>query len=142
MYPLENRLTIMGRLDEIARVRDFVVALAQEAGLNEQAIHHCALAIDEVCTNIIEHGYKLTGSMNTIEVICQLNADSLTIHVRDEGPAFNPLVRPDPDPMTVLEERSEGGWGIYFTKKVMDDIQYHRDGNYNQLTLRKRNTSK
>lgn len=128
----------MGRLDEIARVRDFVTAIAQEVGLSDQAVHHCALAIDETCTNIIEHGYQLDGANKAIEIICLINADRLIIHIRDEGPAFNPLIRPDPDSSADLEERSDGGWGIFFTKKVMDEVHYFRDGNYNQLTLSKR----
>lgn len=138
MSPLENRLTIMGRLDEIEHVRDFVTTIARAIGLSEQAIHHCELAIDETCTNIIEHGYQLDGSVKPIEIICETASDRLIIHIRDQGPAFNPLVRPDPDPTADLEERNDGGWGIYFTKKVMDDVQYMRDGQYNQLTLSKR----
>ncbi len=137
MYPREYRLSIMGRLEEIARIRDFVTAIAQEVGMSDQAIHHCALAIDETCTNIIEHGYQFDGANKTIEIICQSSSDGLMIHIRDEGPAFNPLIRPDPDPTADLEERSEGGWGIFFTKKVMDEVQYFRDGNYNQLSLSK-----
>lgn len=105
--------------------------------MSDQAIHHCALAIDETCTNIIEHGYQFDGANKIIEIICQSSSSGLVIHIRDEGPAFNPLVRPDPDPTADLEERSDGGWGIYFTKKVMDEVQYFRDGNYNQLSISK-----
>lgn len=134
MYPLENRLTIIGRLEEVARACDFVAAIAHQIGMNEQDIHHCVLAIDETCTNIIEHGYKHDSS-NNIEIVCQLIDNGLAISIRDEGPAFNPLARSDPDPKMHLEDRADGGWGIFFTKKIMDDVRYSRDGTYNQLTL-------
>ena len=137
MYPVENRLTIMGRLDEITHARDFVSAIAQDVGLSEKSVYHCTLAIDETCTNIIEHGYQLNGDDKTIEIVCYKDPTGLVIEVRDESPAFNPLARENPDPTTSLEEREHGGWGIFFVKEIMDDVHYSRDGNYNVLTMSK-----
>lgn len=137
MYSQENRLTIMGRLDEIARARDFVVTIAREVGLNEKSIHHCALAVDETCTNIIEHGYQYQGHEKSIEIICLVQSVQFIISIRDEGPPFNPLLRTDPDPAATLEDREHGGWGIFFVKEFMDQVHYSRDGNYNQLTMSK-----
>ncbi|MBA3874510.1 MAG: ATP-binding protein [Anaerolineae bacterium] len=137
MYPLENRLTIMGRLDEIARARDFVAAIARDIGLSEKSVHHCTLAVDETCTNIIEHGYQHQGHDKTIDIICRVEPAAFIITIRDESPAFNPLLRGDPDPAATLEEREHGGWGIYFVKEFMDQVLYSRDGDYNQLTMSK-----
>ncbi len=137
MYPQENRLTIMGRLDEIARARDFVAVVARNVGLSEKSIHHCALAVDETCTNIIEHGYQDQGQDKPIEIICLFEPAKFSISIRDVGPAFNPLLHNDPDPAATLDERSHGGWGIYFVKEFMDQVWYLRDGNYNQLTMSK-----
>ena len=137
MYPHENRLTIMGRLDEIARARDFVAAIARQVGLSEKSIHHCTLAVDETCTNIIEHGYQHQGHDKSIEVICLVEPFKFIINIRDEGPAFNPLLHDDPDPSADLEEREHGGWGIYFVKEFMDQVMYSRDGDFNQLTMSK-----
>ena len=53
----ERQLTIRGRYDRISDVRDFVTEAAQVAGLSARAQHHCQIAVDEACTNIIEHGY-------------------------------------------------------------------------------------
>ena len=141
MYPPENRLTIMGRLDEIARARDFVAAIARDVGLSEKSVHHCTLAVDETCTNIIEHGYQHQGHDKSIEIVCLVEPLKFIIRIRDEGPAFNPLMRNDPDPSTALEDREHGGWGIYFVKEFMDQVLYSRDGGYNQLTMSKNLTS-
>jgi anti-sigma regulatory factor (Ser/Thr protein kinase) len=137
MYPQENRLTIMGRLDEIALARDFVEAIAREVGLSEKSVHHCALAVDETCTNIIEHGYQHDGHNKPIEIICQIDPGRFIIRIRDLGPAFNPLLHDDPDPTATLDNREHGGWGIYFVKEFMDQVNYSRDGDYNQLTMSK-----
>lgn len=137
MYPVENHLTIWGRLDEIVRARDFVAAIAQDHGLSEKAVHHCTLAIDETCTNIIEHGYQMNGDEKTIEITCRKEPARLVIQIRDGAPPFNPLLRANPDPDTILEDREHGGWGIFFVKNVMDDVHYSRAGTYNELIMSK-----
>ena len=137
MYPRENRIAIQGQMDEIVHARDFVAATAHKVGLSDKSIHHCALAVDEICTNIIEHGYKHQGNEKLIEIICVAEPTRLIIIIRDEGPAFNPLMHSDPDPKANLDMREHGGWGIFFVKEVMDQVVYSRDGEFNQLTLSK-----
>jgi anti-sigma regulatory factor (Ser/Thr protein kinase) len=34
-----------------------------------------------------------------------------------------------------LGDRERGGWGVYFIKKVMDEVAYERHGDRNQLTM-------
>ncbi len=141
MYPQENRLTIMGRLDEIARARDFVEAIARDIGMSEKGVHHCVLAVDETCTNIIEHGYRHQGHDKSIEIICLVAPTKLVIRIRDEGPEFNPLLRDDPDPDAALDDRGSGGWGVFFVKEIMDQVLYTREGTFNQLTMSKNLTA-
>lgn len=138
MNPEENRLIIRGVLDEIEQAREFVVDKARYSGLNETAIHNCELAVDEMCTNIIEHAYQMQGESKSIQLICQTNPPFFDITLIDEGPPFDPLSHVEPNPKTPLENRGEGGWGIYFVKKVMDTVSYQRRGIFNYLLMRKR----
>ncbi len=133
----ESRITIESALEQVAQAVDFVTQMAMEAGLNEQAIYHCQLAIDEACTNIVQHGYQFNGLYGVLDIICRIEASRFTIMVMDDSPAYNPLTRPDPDPTAGLEERSSGGWGIYFIKKVMDQVSYYYEGR-NRLVMVKR----
>ena len=112
--------------------------IARKAGLDERGIYHCQLAIDEACTNIIEHGYGMSGADRVIQLICRVDSQYLTITILDNSSAFNPLERPDPDPGKPLEERATGGWGIYFIKKLMDGVSYTREGRVNRLKMVKR----
>jgi anti-sigma B factor antagonist len=57
----EHRIVIPGIQDRVPDVCDFVVAAARRAGLNERAIYHCQMAVDEACTNVIEHGFDNAG---------------------------------------------------------------------------------
>ena len=135
----EHRMVIPGLQERVPDVCDFVVAAARRAGLNERAIYHCQMAVDEACTNVIEHGFIVSGqaSQGQIEIICRDDRDTYTIQIADNSPPFNPLLRDDPDPETPLTEREPGGWGVYFIKKMMDMASYHYEDGRNILTLAK-----
>lgn len=133
----ETRIRIPGLLEHVAAACEFVSHAAQQAGLDEHAMYHCQLAVDEACTNIIEHGYGFKGADKSIDIICQFDIRAFTIIIIDDGPAFNPLLRPSPNPTTPLHERTTGGWGIYFIKQFMDEVQYRWRGR-NELIMVKR----
>lgn len=138
MAAQESRFEIAGLLEQIPLACDFVADVARNAGLDERGIYHCQLAVDEACTNIIEHGYGSQGADRVIQVICRVDNFSLTITLLDNSSAFDPLNRPDPDPNMPLGERATGGWGIYFIKKLMDNVAYTREGHVNRLIMVKR----
>ncbi len=134
----ERHLRVEGVLDNVALICDFVVEQARAAGLDERAIHHCYLAVDEACTNIVEHGYGPACDFCIIEVHCHRDDNALTITIIDDSPAFDPLMRPDPDPAAPLSERGEGGWGIFFIKKLMDSVTYTYEDRHNRLVMVKK----
>lgn len=130
-----NRLMIPARLEEVRHACDFVVETAEIAGLDERAVYHCQMAVDEALTNIIEHGYNYEDNDSSIEISTQAQNTQFLITIADDSPAFNPLLHEAPDPSAPLDTREPGGWGIYFIRKLMDDVHYqHLDGR-NHLTM-------
>ncbi len=137
MYVNERHFQIAGVLHQIPAACEFVARAAIQAGLDEHAVYHCQLAVDEACTNIVEHGYELRGDNHVIDVVCREDAVRFTILILDDAPAFNPLTLPEPDPTASLDARGSGGWGIHFIRKFMDEVSYSRDYQRNCLTLSK-----
>jgi serine/threonine-protein kinase RsbW len=133
--PDNTRLAVFARLEEVRRACEFVVEAAEGAGLDERAVYHCQMAVDETLTNIIEHGYHFQGDQNEIEVICRADDDRFFITITDDSPAFNPLEHVAPDPSAPLDDREPGGWGIYFIRRLMDDVSYELQAGRNRLTL-------
>lgn len=136
----ELRTTIPGVQKLVPDVCDFVAAAARRANLNERAVYHCQMSVDEACTNIIEHGFGGANATGRIEVICQEETDRFTIRIIDDSPPFNPLLREDPNPGMQLAEREPGGWGIFFIKKMMDNIAYELVDDQNTLIISKAKT--
>lgn len=135
--PEKSRLVIAARLEEVRHACEFVVEAAEMAGLDERAVYHCQMAVDETLTNVIEHGYSFEGDDKEIEVICTTEADQFLITITDDSPAFNPLEHESPDPSAPLDDREPGGWGIYFIRRLMDEVSYERVGGRNHLSLAK-----
>lgn len=130
-----SRLVIVARLEEVRHACDFVVEAAEQAGLDERAVYHCQMAVDEALTNVIEHGFDYHGEESQIEITCRTEDARFVINIVDESPAFNPLEHTSPDPDAPLDTREPGGWGIYFIRRLMDEVDYERAGEHNHLTL-------
>jgi len=126
-----------GLLNAVPAACAFVAEAAAQAGLDEHAVYHCELAVDEACTNIIEHGYRLRGENQSIDIVCRDETARFSILIMDDAPAFNPLTLPPPDPGMTLDQRGSGGWGIHFIRKFMNEVTYIREGERNCLTLSK-----
>jgi anti-sigma regulatory factor (Ser/Thr protein kinase) len=135
MSTQQNQIRISAIAEEIARAGEFVAEVGLRIGLTERARHHCRLAVDEACTNIIEHGYGGDDPNQFIDVRCVAERNALRILVVDDGPAFNPLNQPMPDPLELLEERGTGGWGVFFIKRLMDGVAYEFHDGRNHLIM-------
>ena len=112
-----------GRYTSLAEISEFVTLAAQDFGFDSKDIYAVKLAVDEACTNIIEHGYGGEGN-GEIECTCDDDVDSLTIKLRDWGKPFNPNDVPDPDFDVPLEKLQTRGAGLYFMRKLMDDVRF------------------
>jgi len=133
----ERRLQIPATMDQVAIACDFVAEVARDAGLDDDGVYHCRLSVEEICTNIIEHGYGSNASGEVIDIVCRYSPQRFVIRVFDDAPRFNPLELSSPDPTTPLWERQSGGWGVYFVRKFMNNVEYRYEGQRNQLVMQK-----
>ncbi|MGJ3240529.1 MAG: ATP-binding protein [Anaerolineae bacterium] len=138
MAERERRLQLPGKIEQVRAACDFVVKAAEDAGFSDDGIFQSQLAVEEIFTNIIEHGYGHQGDNKKIELVTEITDDALLISIYDEAPHFNPLELDAPNPKLSLWEREHGGWGVYFVRQYMDDVRYKLDGNRNRLILEKK----
>jgi serine/threonine-protein kinase RsbW len=61
----------------------------------------------------------------------------LVFKIKDDGVAFNPLKKKDPEVPADLMDARIGGLGIRIVRKLMDDIHYQRKRGWNSLTMKK-----
>lgn len=128
-------LTVPGRYDQLEAVCQFVTRAAELAELGEKEVAHCQLAVDEACTNVIEHGYG-GENLGNIEVRCEVVPGVLTITIHDSARPFDPAHAPTPNVApTNLDDLRIGGLGLHFMRQVMDEVQFSYENGGNTLKL-------
>lgn len=126
-----------GRYDTLEKIAVLVQNAAQELGLDSCAAYAVETAVDEACSNIIEHAY---GGENkgTIELTYAIEDNELVITLRDHGKRFNPKKVADPNLTTPLKNRHSHGLGLYFMRQWMDEVRFDRIEGFNVLTMVKK----
>jgi len=129
-------------ISELNKLAEDIKIFGRKYAIAYEDLYNINLCIDEVLTNIIYYGYE-DHQPHSIEIELIALQNSIEIIIRDNGKPFNPLREAIPPKINVcLEERQEGGLGIYFVKQLMDALSYHREGDYNILKMTKYHTSK
>ena len=130
-------IQVRNNVTELARLHEFVAAFWASNQLPKDAMFDLDLALEEIVTNVIFHGYR-DGGEHAIHVGLALRDRVVALTVEDEGLPFNPLDAPAADDTAPIEERPIGGLGIHLVRKLMDEIEYAREGNRNRQVVRKR----
>ena len=129
-------LSVPGTLDSLGIVAEFVQAAAASAGLDKKTAYRFRLAVDEIVTNIVTHGYAEAGLNGTVDLRFELDDDTVKISIEDSGVAFDPLQHVPPDDLDLpLEQRDVGGLGIYLVVHSVDQFLYERVGERNRNIL-------
>jgi serine/threonine-protein kinase RsbW len=129
--------TFPGQFENLENISDFVIQVAQQAGLDEEDVYAIQLAVDEAATNIIEHAYQ--GCGGKIECSCEVIPDGLKVVLVDHGIPFDPDLVPAPATNVSLEEVKPRGLGLFFMRRMMDDVYFQFTQNRgNVLTMVKR----
>jgi serine/threonine-protein kinase RsbW len=127
------KLQAKADLENLSSIADFTTLSTRELGLNEKGVFQLQLAVDEVASNIILHGY--THQTGPIHLTIWKEDNAVIIQIQDRGEPFNPLEADKPDLQAPLEERSPGGLGIHFLKTVTNSVHYQFKDGKNILTL-------
>jgi anti-sigma regulatory factor (Ser/Thr protein kinase) len=127
-------LTITQGLTELPCLIDAVDAFCEAVALSQHDAHSLHLAIEEIVSNVLQHGYCGVPHPVTISLEA-LPPNRVRTVVSDHAHAFNPLSRPEVDTTLPLEQRPIGGLGVHLVKRLMDFTHYERRDGQNILTM-------
>jgi anti-sigma regulatory factor (Ser/Thr protein kinase) len=107
--------------------------VAKEVGLDKKITYRLRLAVDEIATNAIVHGYDEAGLDGVLNIRTDIDETTVKIILEDEGNPFDPRRAPPPTHKDLpMEQRPIGGLGVYLTLKGVDEFLYERDGKWNR----------
>ena len=129
-------IEISNQLSELDRLHQALADFCGRHGLSAKVARDLNLAVEEIVTNIITHGYS-DDRDHRISVHLNLEPGELKVDVEDDGQPFNQLEAPAVDTTTPLADRPIGGLGIHLVRKVADGLEYKRLGGKNILTVKK-----
>jgi serine/threonine-protein kinase RsbW len=120
-------LIVPGELESLKAIREYVTDATSMAGLDKLLTNRLRLAVDEIVTNSIVHGYQESGQEGNLWITALLDDEKLTIIVEDEGPYYDPTQHPIPSAEDLgqpLNTREIGGLGIYLAIRSIDEFHY------------------
>lgn len=132
-----KELTVEAIVEQIETVTEFVNAELKKLDCPMKARIQLDIAIDEIVSNIVYYAYgEKTGTV-TVRIEALQEENGVQLMFLDSGVPYDPLTRQDPDISAEIEERKEGGLGIFLVRKTMDDMKYEYKDGQNCLTIRK-----
>lgn len=130
-----DSLTVQADLEALEPISQYILAAANIAGLGENSSYKLRLAVDEIVTNIIEHGYAGAIEPGLIGMQAQIEPEALVIQIEDKGRPFDLRQARQPDLKLSRRERSVGGLGIYLALLNIDQVLYERVAGCNRNRL-------
>ncbi len=131
----KQELRVPAHIDYLGDLRDFVTELGRKHRFSDKVVNAFKLSVDEAATNIIRHAYRDAEGSITIRAIVKRN--SLTLSIIDQGMYFDPKRVKDPDLNRYIDIGKKGGLGIFIMRKLMDEIDYRKTEEGNELRITK-----
>lgn len=105
------------KIESIHLIQDFVRKKLSVVNIDEKKLFKIDLLIEELVINIINYGCK--GKKDGfINIMLDASGEDIIIEITDNGVAFNPLEKEDPDISKGIENRRPGGLGIFLVKQI------------------------
>ena len=113
-----------------------VARFGEANGLSETQVHNLSLALDELATNTISHGF-VEVDRQELRVELRIEDGEVVAQLHDTGMPFNPFEEAAvPDVHAAIDDRPIGGLGVFLTKTLFPNPDYERTDGFNRITLR------
>jgi len=106
-------LTLPAKLDFLPEAIALVRGVVRKLGLADKDAQHMELAVEEACTNVIEHAFE--GEVGEYNIIILRRPGQIVAAVEDRGLPFD---------IKKYEESQESGLGTVLMKAFADEVHF------------------
>jgi anti-anti-sigma factor len=128
-------LVLASDLGELSRLVAFVDAFCAPLTLSDKHQMSLHLALEEMVTNVIQHGYGAADGHRFSVMLETPVAGRIRATIIDSAPAYDPFARPRLDRQEALEDLPVGGLGVHLVRQLMDVCRHERREDRNIITL-------
>jgi len=128
-HPVRAEIQLPSRLAFLPAALNFVRDAALACGLQPEESEFLTLAVEEACSNSIEHAYD-PREEGSFRLILEISSGKMILSLRDQGlpfdhtlaPTYEPPSKADPDKI------STRGLGLYLIEKQFDSMEWINHG--------------
>ena len=129
-----DMIEISNTVSDLGKMNEWLADLFSREDLPESLLTKFELVLEEAVTNVMFHGYD-DDEGHRITIGASVENDTVLFRIEDSGREFNPLSVADPSKPDSIEDAAIGGLGIHFIRKIMDGMDYKREGDKNVFTF-------
>lgn len=122
-----------GNVSYLGYIRTIVADLARQMGFSESEVAKIEMAVDEACSNVLEHAYahdkQWLWQHREPEMRLEIRTEDgrLVVEINDHGERFD-IDRYHPPPLEDrIEEMACGGYGLHIMRRFMDEVHDSSD---------------
>jgi serine/threonine-protein kinase RsbW len=120
-------------LESVDSAEELAVAVAQRAGLDEEALMQVGMAVRESMVNAVVHGNRYSAHKK-VRFSVHSNKERFTVRIGDEGEGFD--FESLPDPLAPENLMRTSGRGIFLIRSFMDEFEMrHLESGGTEVTL-------
>jgi len=122
-----------GHGSSLRHIRTVITDLARQVGFPEDEVAKIEMAVDEACSNVVEHAYNANRDWSwkhrdpDIRLTIHTEADRLIIQISDNGKRFDFAAYRPGNIVDRIRAMRSGGYGIAIMRKFMDEVEYKSD---------------
>ena len=141
-------LRLTGVTSELTKAQQFLAQWWGDQHLSDVERFPFDLALEELFINVATYGHDETGAPCVELALIQSDVASesekdishriVSLVIKDNGPAFDPISMQTPELDGTLQTKEIGGLGIHLTRSVMDSIHYEYKDGHNRVSVAKK----
>ncbi len=117
-------LHVPSSTENLPSICDFVKSIGTQAGMDDMEAGKLEMAVDEACSNVIEHAYKSDSHQRGFHPGDEIDENSAQIEVIDTGKGFDPSAVEQLRLEELVSAKRTGGLGMRLMKSFMDEVHY------------------
>ena len=128
---------VSGTPESLDKVTQYVLETADEIGLPTKKAYGLRLAVDEIATNIVTHGYAAAGRQGDLVFSARVTPQEVHIFLEDTGITFDPrrACTIDSNLPSPAEQLLDNSLGIFLALNHVDDFSYEHKQGVNRSTF-------